>query len=138
MTKQELQTRLQKVTDDHRRRLQLFAESGDQDRVGRCLAMAYETFSIANAYAEEAIALSEKYGFDVKKLKTKANNLTQSFDAFDKIMSSMFGDNMDAKKQLCYDFDLLRTILNSFMNHKIEVKRGHYFTPTLFLPESNN
>ena len=135
MTPQELQQRLAEASDAHRQRVQQFMESGDQDRFGRALAMAYETFSVANAYAEEAVALAERHGFNVKKIKTKANNLAQSFDAFDKVIFSMFGDNQSAKSQLCNDFDTLRAILDTYRDHKIEVKTGHYFKPTLFLPD---
>lgn len=109
-------------------------ECGDLNRVSRLLAMAYETFSIANSYAEEANTILERHGMMYKKVKTKSNNLMQSFDAYNSVMDSMLGTK-ESKYQLCNDFDLLQELLDEFMNHDIVIKRGPYTSATLFIHE---
>jgi predicted nucleic acid-binding Zn-ribbon protein len=108
-------------------------DNGDLDRCSKLLSMAYQVFTQANSFAEEAVSIMEQYGVVRKKIKTTANNLMQSFDAYDKVMSSMLGTK-ESREQLCGNFDLLQEFLNEFMNHNIEVKRGPYIAATLFLP----
>ena len=134
MTAIRKQGDLPKAVTEHQRRMKAMEECGDLNRVSRLLAMSYETFSIANYYAEAANEIMERHGMVHKKVKTKANNLMQSFDAYDKEMSSMLGTK-ESREQLCGDFDLLQEMLNAFMQHDIEVKRGPYLSATLFLPE---
>ena len=115
-------------------------ESGDLDRVAKLLSMSYQVFTQANSFAEEAVRLMEEYGVIHKKAKTAANNLMQSFDAYDKVMSDMIknGGSSDPKgafEQLCFDTEMLGIILDGFMNNNIEVERGPYYAPKLFLPE---
>ena len=128
---------LLQAATDHQQRMKAMEECGDLNRVSRLLAMAYETFSIANSYAEAASEIMERHSLVHKKIKTTANNLMQSFDAYDKVMSSMLGTK-ESREQLCGDFDLLQELLNEFMNHNIEVKRGPYLSATLFLPEKKH
>ncbi|MCR5822346.1 MAG: hypothetical protein K6F85_05460 [Bacteroidales bacterium] len=114
-------------------------ESGDLDRCAKLLSMAYQVFTQANIFAEEAVSLMEQYGVIHKKAKTAANNLMQSFDAFDKVMSDMIKNGgssnpQSAFDQLCFDTEMLSIILYGFMDNNIEVKRGPYFQPKLFLP----
>jgi len=118
-------------------------ESGDLDRCAKLLSMAYQVFTQANSFAEEAVSLMEQYGVIHKKAKTAANNLMQSFDAFDKVMSDMIknggsSDPQSAFDQLCFDTDMLSIILYGFMDNNIEVKRGPYLSATLFLPEKKH
>jgi hypothetical protein len=115
-------------------------ESGDLDRCAKLLSMAYQVFTQANSFAEEAVSLMEQYGVIHKKAKTAANNLMQSFDAYDKVMSDMIknggsSDPNGAFEQLCLDTEMLGIILDGFMNNNIEVERGPYYAPKLFLPE---
>ena len=118
-------------------------ESGDLDRCAKLLSMAYQVFTQANRFAEEAVNLMEQYGVIYKKAKTAANNLMQSFDAFDKVMSDMIKNGgssnpQSAFDQLCFDTEMLSIILNGFMDNNIEVKRGPYLAATLFLPEKKH
>lgn len=114
-------------------------ESGDLDRAAKLLGMAYQVFTQANIFAEETVGLMEKYDILHKKAKTTANNLMQSFDAFNKVMSDMIkdGGSTDPDKafeQFTFDTEMLQTILCGFMNNDIEVKHGTYYAPVLFLP----
>lgn len=118
---------------DHQRRLKEMEQSGDLSRMARLLSIAYETFSIANSYAEEATDIMDKYGLKLKNVKTKANNLMQSFDAFHKVFAEIIHGN--GLNQLCDDYDTLKTTIDCFMHHDFEIKIGHYFKPTLFLPD---
>ena len=118
-------------------------ESGDLDRAAKLLGMAYQVFTQANSFAEGAVSLMEQYGVIHKKAKTAANNLMQSFDAFDKVMSDMIKNGgasnpQSAFDQLCFDTEMLSIILYGFMDNNIEVKRGPYLAATLFLPEKKH
>ena len=118
-------------------------DNGDLDRCAKLLSMAYQVFTQANSFAEEAVNLMEQYGVIHKKAKTAANNLMQSFDAFDKVMSDMIKNGgssnpQSAFDQLCFDTDMLSIILYGFMDNNIEVKRGPYLAATLFLPEKKH
>ena len=118
-------------------------ESGDLDRAAKLLGMAYQVFTQANSFAEDAVSLMEQYGVIHKKAKTAANNLMQSFDAFDKVMSDMIKNGgssnpQSAFDQLCFDTEMLSIILYGFMDNNIEVKRGPYLSATLFLPEKKH
>lgn len=95
-----------------------FIESGDSDKVARYLSMGYLVQSVANAYNEDAIDLMEKYDLVHKKIKTTANNLMQSFDVYDKTISSLI-DNKEARLQLLCDYDILRETCDKFMNADI-------------------
>lgn len=118
-------------------------DCGDLDRCAKLLSMAYLGFTKSNQYAEEAVQLMEKYDVMHKKSKTAANNLMQSFVAFDKVMGDMLrnGGSSDAEKafrQLCNDDEILGEVLDAYMTHNIEVKRGAYASATLFLPEKKH
>lgn len=119
---------------DHQRRMKEMEQCGDLDRMSRLLSMAYETFSVANSYAEEATDIMDRYGLKLKNVKTKANNLMQSFDAFHKVLADII-HGKEEHDQLCDDYETLKHILDCFMLHNLEVKTGHYFKPTLFLPD---
>ena len=115
-------------------RLQLIkelTESGNEAKASSLLDMGYQTFTIGNGFIEEAIEILNKYGLTDSKLKTLANNLMQSFDAFDKYVIAMNED----RKQLYVNIDILRELLEAFSEHKILVERGPYFQPKLFLPQ---
>lgn len=128
--------RIAKFQDDIKR----MQESGDLDRCAKLLSMAYLGFTKVNQYAEEAVRIMEQYGVMHKKAKTAANNLMQSFDAFDKVMGDMLrnGGSSDAQaafRQLCQDDEYLGELLDAYMMHNVEIKRGPYIGATLFLPE---
>lgn len=110
-----------------------FRKSGDADTAARQLSAAYLLFTVANHYVEQASELIEKHHLLRKKIKTTANNLTQSFEPFNKEMSSMIGNRENAYT-FCNDTTLLTEILDVFLNHHIDVVRGPYFQPKLFLP----
>ena len=117
-----------------RQLVQQFKESGDADRAARLLSAAYLLFTIGNQYAEETVELMQKHHIVRKKVKTTANNLMQSFEPFNKEMSSMIGSK-DNAHLFCNDSTLLREIIDVFLEQHIEVQRGTYFQPKLFLPE---
>ena len=120
---------------DHVRRTMEAQESGDLDAAAKLMSMAYLTFTEANQYAEQCNDLLEKHGLLVKRVKTSANNLMQSFDAYDKVMQGLLGGDKDANRQLCFDSDTLSELLDAFMANNIEVVRGQYYQAKLFLPE---
>ena len=120
------------ITDEERLQLiKELTESGNEARASRLLDMGFQTFTIGNGFIEEAIEILNKYGLTDSKLKTLANNLMQSFDAFDKYVIAMNED----RKQLYVNIDILRELLEAFSEHKILVERGPYFQPKLFLPQ---
>lgn len=94
-----------------------FVESGASQRVARLISMAYLEASIYNAHVEEALELMEQYGFVHKKVKTTANNLTQSFDAFARTIAKMVNDP-DAQKQFIDDYEYLKEALDRYMDCK--------------------
>ena len=111
-----------------------FRKSADSDTAARQLSAAYLLFTVANQYVEEANELIEKHHLLRKKIKTTANNLMQSFEPFHKEMSSMIGSK-DNAHLFCNDSTLLREIIDVFLEQHIEVQRGPYFQPKLFLPD---
>lgn len=110
-----------------------FAESGTESRMSCKMDMAYEVFTIGNAYIEEVVATMRQYGFTDSKMKTLSNNLMQSFDAFDKYMIAMHED--DTRYQLCNNVQVLREIIDALCENKVTVEHGPYFEAKLFLPE---
>lgn len=120
------------VTNEERLQLiKELTESGNEAKASSLLDMGYQTFTIGKGFIEEAIEILNKYGLTDSKLKTLANNLMQSFDAFDKYVIAMNED----RKQLYVNIDILRELLEAFSEHKILVERGPYFQPKLFLPQ---
>ena len=113
-------------------------ESGDLDRCAKLLSMAYQVFTQANSFAEEAVSLMEQYGVIHKKAKTAANNLMQSFDAYEKVMNDIVhnGDNPEnAYDGFAFDNQILTEVIEAYLSNKeITIKRGPYLAPTLFLP----
>lgn len=123
---------------EFKQNLEQMQQSGDLDRTAKLLAMAYQVFTQANSYAEEAVYLMEQYKIVHSKAKTAANNLMQSFNAYDKVMQGMLGmgeDKEGANRQFCFDTEMLSVILDGFMENNIEVERGPYYAPKLFLPQ---
>ena len=110
-----------------------FKTSDDADKAARRLSMAYLLMTTGNHYAEESVELMEKHHIVRTKVKTTSNNLMQSFDSWNKEMASMIGERENANL-FCNDTTLLTEILDTFLNERIEVERGPYFKPKLFLP----
>lgn len=92
-----------------------FIDSGNSNRVARYVSMAYLISSIANEYFEGAVELMGKYDLVHKKIKTTSNNLTQSFDSFDKAISQLI-NTQDAKLQLCSDYGIFKAVCDRYMN----------------------
>lgn len=107
--------------------LRNFIESGDSKRVSVLLSMGYLVQSVANAYNEEAIEIMEKHGLVHKKIKTKINNLIQSFDAYDKAVFSLI-DSKEARENLLEDYDTFRGLCDKFMN--ADVRKAGRFSKT--------
>lgn len=119
--------------DDCQKRLDEMIASGDINRLSRLLSIAYEIHTVADTYCQEAVDIMEKYDFVHKKIKTSANNLSQSFDVFDKVMHAFLDEHAD--KLFCRSYETTKELLDACMNNTITVKRGPYLEPTLFLPE---
>lgn len=115
-------------------RIQEMRDNGTFDRAAKLYSMSYLTFSQANCYNEQANDILKQYNMVQGKIKTAVNNLMQSFDAYNKVMSSLIGDNKAALNQLCFDSDTLNDMLDAFMLNNIEVERGPYYKAKLFLP----
>jgi len=111
-----------------------FRTSGDADIAAKKLSMAYLLMTLGNSYAEECVELMYKHHIVRTKVKTTSNNLMQSFDAWNKEMSSMIGKTENAYA-FCNDTELLTEILDTFLDYHITVERGPYFQPKLFLPQ---
>ena len=111
-----------------------FRTSGDADIAAQKLSMAYLLMTMGNHYAEESVALMYKHHIVRTKVKTTSNNLMQSFEAWNKEMSSMIGKTENAYA-FCNDTELLNEILDTFLTDHITVERGPYYKPIMFLPE---
>ena len=108
--------------------------SGELHRLGANLAMAHQLFSVGNALVEEVHRVVEDKGISYGKMKTLANNLMQSFNAYDKVFAAMMHGDKEAWAQVCQDNELLSEVVDALMTNNIKVVRGDYFEPTLFLP----
>ena len=124
---------LRAIEADHQRRLKAAQDSGDLDRAARLLSMAYLTFTEANNYVERANTLLQKYDMVHKKIKTTVNNLSQSFDSYNKVMATIV-NTQPSQAQLCRDSDIFQELLDAFMTHNLTIRRNKYYSPTLFLP----
>ena len=111
-----------------------FRTSGDADIAAQKLSMAYLLMTLGNSYIEECVELMYKHHIVRTKVKTTSNNLMQSFDAWNKEMSSMISKPQNANL-FCNDTSLLNEILDTFLTDHITVERGPYFQPKLFLPK---
>ena len=96
---------------------QAFVESGAKLKVSKLFSMSYLLASVFNTYQEEAQELMDEYHMNQKSIKTKANNLTQSFDAYDKVMRSFLKEE-EVRKLLCEDYEALKEICDRFMNYE--------------------
>ena len=130
---QAIQSFLRAAEADHQRRLKEAQDSGDLDRAARLLSMAYLTFTEANNYVERANSLLQKHDMVHKKIKTTVNNLTQSFDSYNKVMATIV-NTQPSQSQLCRDSDIFQELLDAFMTHNLTIRRNKYYAPTLFLP----
>ncbi len=110
-----------------------FTESGTEGRLSCMMDMAYEVFTIGNAYIEEVVDTMRQYGFTDSKIKTLANNLMQSFDALDKYMIALY-EGEKTREQLNNNVDVMREVIDALCEHKVTVERGPYFGAKLFLP----
>lgn len=110
-----------------------FTESGTEARMSCMMDMAYEVFTIGNAYIEEVVDTMRQYGFTDSKMKTLSNNLMQSFDALDKYMVALHDKDGD-RERLCNNIDVLREVIDALSENKVVVERGPYFGAKLFLP----
>lgn len=108
--------------------------SGELHRLGEKLAMAHQLFSVGNALVEEVHRVVEEKGISYGKMKTLANNLMQSFDAYDKVFAAMMHGDNEAWEQVCRDNELLTEVIEALMHNNIVVERGPYFGAKLFLP----
>lgn len=111
-----------------------FRTSGDAEIAAQKLSMAYLLMTLGNSYIEECVELMYKHHIVRTKVKTTSNNLMQSFDAWNKEMSSMISKPQNANL-FCNDTSLLNEILDTFLTDHITVERGPYFQPKLFLPQ---
>lgn len=121
-------------TEVMRTLIEKFRTSGDSDIAAQKLSMAYLLMTLGNSYAEECVELMYKHHIVRTKVKTTSNNLMQSFEAWNKEMSSMIG-KPESANLFCNDTTLLTEILDTFLNDHITVERGPYFQPKLFLPQ---
>lgn len=121
------------TNEDRLRKLKEIVDNGDDVKASQLLDMAYETVTVGNMFAEEATEILARYGVVEKKIKTTANNLMQSFGAFDKAMRELLNTKAE-RDQMCANVDILRELLEAFCHNAIEVERGAYYKAKLFLP----
>ena len=94
-----------------------FVESGAKLKVSKLFSMAYIVASVFSAYQEEAQDIMEEYHMNQKGIKTKANNLTQSFDAYDKVMRSFLKEE-NVRRLLVEDYENFKKLCDRFMNYE--------------------
>lgn len=94
-----------------------FVESGAKLKVSKLFSMAYIVASVFNAYQEEATELMDKYHMNQKGIKMKADNLSNSFDAYDKVMRSFLKEE-NVKKLLVEDYENFKRLCDRFMNYE--------------------
>lgn len=94
-----------------------FVESGAKLKVSKLISMSYLVASVFNAYQEEAQELMDEYRMTVKGIKTKANNLTQSFDAYDKEMRTFLKEE-EVRRLITEDYESFKRICDRFMNYE--------------------
>lgn len=111
--------------------------SGELRRLGENLSMAHQLFSIGNTLVEEVCRVVEEKGISYGKMKTLANNMMQSFDAYDKVFAAMMHDDNEAWEQVCHDNELLTEVIDALMHNNVVVERGPYFGAKLFLPSKS-
>ena len=92
-----------------------FVEDGAKLKVSKLISMSYLVASVFNAYQEDAQEIMDEYHMTIKGIKTKANNLTQSFDAYDKEMRS-FLKEQNARELITEDYTNLKRLCDKFMN----------------------
>lgn len=92
-----------------------YVESGDSLKAAKLSTMAYLAISVGNAYNEQAIDILQKYNFVQKKLKTRINNLSQSFDSYNLEVSPLVNGE-EARKLLLEDYDAFSEMCELFMN----------------------
>lgn len=96
-----------------------FVQEGAKLKVSKLISMSYLVASVFDAYQEEAQEIMDKYHMTVKGIKTKANNLTQSFDAYDKEMRTFLNEE-EARKLITEDYENLKSLCDRFMNYEEE------------------
>lgn len=99
-----------------RARYEQYLANGADKRLAWLESMAYVLASIVNEYIEEANDIMDKYGLKRGKLKTKCNNLTQTFETYHKEMAAMLKDDQEAKEQLCSVYEILKRELDKMMS----------------------
>lgn len=140
LTPQEQRALKQRLHDNpvFARQFAAFRDSGDMDRAAKHLCIAYQLFTLANEHAESAYDIAARHGLGIKKIKTTANNLMQSFDSYEKVMNDIVhnGDNPEnAYDGFAFDNQILTEVIEAYLSNKeITIKRGPYLAPTLFLP----
>lgn len=119
-------------------RVQQMTNTGDMYKVAELIAMSHQLFTIANGQIEEAYEIMGRYGLNYGKIKTMANNIMQSFEAYEQVFAAMIHGDGEAWEQISYDNDTLNELIDFFMHNKVEVKRGPYVAATIFLPEKKH
>ena len=115
-------------------RVRRLIESGDADEAAKLMSMAYLVMSVAKAYQDDADDILKGHGMIMYNAKRTMNTLEAAFRNYNTVLKSMIPD-LEARMQLCRDFDIVRDVLDAFMGNEIEVKRGKYYKASLYLPE---
>lgn len=101
-----------------------YVESGDSLKAAKLSTMAYLAISVGNAYNEQAIDILQKYNFVQKKLKTRINNLSQSFDSYNLEVSPLVNGE-EARKLLLEDYDAFSEMCELFMNASKQISKSN-------------
>ena len=109
-------------------------QTGDDKDVAKRIAFAHQLLTQGNRLVEEAYDIMSKYGLNYGRIKTLANNVCNSFDAFDKMFSFLMNGNGEAWEQVCNNAEVFQELIDAFMEYNIKVERGQYYQPKLFLP----
>lgn len=114
-----------------------FVLSGDSTRVSVLVSMIFLMQSVANGYAEQAVSLMRKHKMVYSKVKTTTNNLSQSFDSFDKCIFALI-KTQESQNILCHDYDNFQAICDHFMNIDKAMERFTQQHPSNPQNPSNN
>lgn len=114
-------------------RVKRLCQNGDKDSVEKMVSLAYLCFSLGNAFTERANEVLDKYGLVLHNVKYFSGRLEKAFDQYHAILRTML-PTIDNKKEFIREYSVFSELLDAMLADKINVRRGDYFAPTVYLP----
>lgn len=97
-----------------------FSGSDDEKRASALVTMAYITFSIANAYQEEASDILKEYGRYTFDTKREGENVVKAFDRYHKTFFKYFKHEPLAQKQVVEVYEVIKNAIDGQVLASIE------------------